>query len=110
MRCVSDRFATRICRPKPACPAVLILFFRLFGKRVMVLHEVVQPFFQNMCIDLCRGNVRMTQQFLDGAKVGAVGKQVAGEGVAQHMRRDRRHADAGARGQRFQVAGKDLAW
>ena len=51
----------------------------------------------------------MSEKFLHGAKVGAIGKQMTGKGMAQHMRRDRRNADAGAGGEILQVAGKNLA-
>ena len=40
-----------------------------------------------MGIDLGRGNIGMTQQFLDASQIGTVIQEVGGEGVAQHMRR-----------------------
>ena len=39
-----------------------------------------------MGIDLGRGNIGMTQQFLDASQIGTVIQEVGGEGVAQHMR------------------------
>ena len=50
----------------------------------------------------------MPEQLLHGAQVGAVLQEMAGESVAQHMRRDFRSRNAGARGKRLQVARKDL--
>ena len=50
----------------------------------------------------------MAEQLLHGAQIGAVLQQMAGKGVAQHVRRYLRRGDAGPRGQPLQVAGKDL--
>ena len=76
---------------------------------MMVVDQPHQPLLQHMRIDLRRRNVGVAEQLLHGAQVGAVLQQMAGEGMAQHVRRNLCRGDAGARGKRFQVAGEDLA-
>ena len=65
---------------------VLFVLFRLFGKGVMRLNQLLQPFFKDMRIDLCRRNVGMSEEFLNYAKVGAVGKKMACKGVTHDVR------------------------
>jgi hypothetical protein len=48
--------------------------------------ELLEPFACNVRINLCRGNIRVTQQHLDHSQIGAVIEQMRGEGVAQGMR------------------------
>ena len=48
-----------------------------------------------MRVDLRRGDIGMAEHELHAAQVGAALEQVAGEGVAQHVRRDARRIDAG---------------
>ena len=65
-----------------------IAVIKLVGKRMVVLHQFLQPFLQDMGVDLCGRNIGMAEQLLHSTKVGAVLKQVTCEGVAQPMRRD----------------------
>jgi glutamyl-Q tRNA(Asp) synthetase len=46
-----------------------------------------QPVLQHMGIDLRGGDVGMAEHLLQAAQVGAAGQQMAGEGMAQHVRR-----------------------
>ena len=57
---------------------------------VVFQHQRLEPFFQHMGINLCRADIGMAQQRLDGAQIGAAFQQVGGKGVAQHMRADAR--------------------
>src|SRR5262249_37302209 len=55
------------------------------GKRVQVAHEALQPLLDDVGVNLRRGNVRVAEQSLDDAQVGAVVQKVAREGVPQHV-------------------------
>ena len=57
---------------------------------MQVAHQRLQPFLQHMGIDLRGGDVGVAEQSLHHAQVGAVVQQVAGEGMAQHMRAESR--------------------
>jgi len=54
----------------------------------MRLHQRLQPFLQDLGVDLGGGDVGMAQEQLQAAQVGATAQQVAGEGMPQHMRAD----------------------
>ncbi len=56
-----------------------------FRERMVIGDEAQKPLFQNMGVDLRRADIGMAEQFLHGAKVGAVLQEMAGEGVAQDM-------------------------
>ena len=73
---------------------VLIVFFGLFGKGVMRLHQLVKAFFQHMSVDLCCRNVRMAKQFLHDAQIGAILKEMAGKRMPHNMRRNQRRCRA----------------
>ena len=79
------------------------------GQRMMVGNKRPHPLFQHMGVDLRCRNVGMTQKHLHSPEIGAIGKQMRGEGVAQHMRRYRRRIEAGRRHNGLQLAGKGLA-
>ena len=51
----------------------------------------------------------MAEQLLHRAQVGAAVEQMAGEGVAQHVRDDALGVEAGLLGQLLQVLGEALA-
>ena len=53
--------------------------FPMHALQVLIVH---------MGVDLCRGNVCVTEEFLDDTQVGAVGQEMGGKGVAQQMRVD----------------------
>src|SRR5689334_22420876 len=53
---------------------------------MMLLIHALQPVYRNMGIDLCRRDIRMTQNCLHSAEVGAVFNHMRGTTVAQHMR------------------------
>ena len=57
-------------------------------------YQRAQLLVDHVGVDLGGGDVGMTQH-LDTAQVGAAFQQVAGEGVAQHVRRNARRVDAG---------------
>ena len=54
---------------------------------MMVRDHGGKPLGLDVGIDLRRGDVRVTKHRLHRAQVSAVGDQVAGKGVAQHVRR-----------------------
>ena len=78
-------------------------------QRVQVAHHSLHSFVEHMRIDLCRRNIGMTEQFLDDAQIGAILQQMAGEGVAQHVRADPRRRDSCRSGNGLEVAGEKLA-
>jgi hypothetical protein len=51
----------------------------------------------------------MAEELLDHPEVGAVLEEVAGKGVAEHMRRDPGRGYPGGRRKSLEVAGKGLA-
>ena len=51
--------------------------------------QLLQPLARNVGVDLRRRDVRVAEQQLHHAQVGAVVEQVRGEGVAQRVRRER---------------------
>ena len=73
------------------------------------LHGLTQTFFQNMGIDLSRGNVRVPKHLLYGAKVGAIGKKVGRKGVSQNMWRYAYGIDAGCQRKVSQQLRKPLS-
>src|SRR5688500_17448856 len=81
---------------------------RRVGKRVMVVDEPYQPFLKHVGVDLGRRYVGMAEQLLDRSEIGAVLQQMAGKGMAQHVRRDLCRGNAGTRGQRLQIPCKNL--
>ena len=62
-----------------------------------------------MRVDLRRGDVGMAEHQLHAAQVGAALEQVAGEGMAQHVRRDARRIDAGGQRRLLQELREALA-
>ena len=51
------------------------------------LYQLAQSVAEDVRVNLGRGDVGMTQHLLDAAQIGAVVEQMAGEGMAQHVRR-----------------------
>ena len=68
------------CRTRGAAP----------GQRMVRAHGRRQALGLNMGVDLRGRDVGVTKHRLHRAQIGAAGEQVAGEGVAQHVRRDAR--------------------
>lgn len=73
-----------------------------------IAYHRFHPFVEHMRIDLRRGNVGVSEQFLNDTQIGAVLQQMAREGMAQHMRAHARNGDSGARGDRLDVARENL--
>ena len=67
-----------------------------------------QPLLQHVGVDLRGGDVGVAEELLDDAEIGAVLQQVAGEGMAHHVRRDLRRGNPGPRRQVLEIAGKSL--
>ena len=59
----------------------------MFGERVVIAHEGLKPFVENVGVNLRRGNIRVPQHLLHGAQVSTAAQEMAGEGMAQHMGR-----------------------
>src|SRR3546814_10511806 len=57
------------------------------GERMALLHQRLQALAQHVGVDLRGRDVGVAQHLLQRAQVGAVVQQMAGEGVAQHVRR-----------------------
>src|SRR5260221_52010 len=68
-------------------------------QRVMRLDQRLEPLAEHMGIDLRRRDIGVAEHLLDAAQIGAVVEEMAGEGVAQHMRRDAPGIDAGEDGE-----------
>ena len=49
---------------------------------------LLQSLFQDVCVDLRRGDVSVAQHLLYRAEIGAVCEKVGRESMAQHMRRN----------------------
>ena len=75
---------------------------------MMLLDEAPQPLLDDMGVDLRGRDVGMAEQLLHGAKIRAALQQMAGEGVAEHMRRDARRLDAGGERERLQLLAEAL--
>ena len=67
-----------------------------------------QSFTCNVGVDLCGGDIRVTEQQLHNAKIRPMIDQVCGEGVAQYVRRDCCR-DAGLEGVALDDVPKHLA-
>ena len=76
---------------------------------MQIAHQALEPLIEHMRIDLCRRNVRMAEQHLHHAQIGAIVKEVAGKSVAKSVGCDLERVQARAEGQSFQLAGKMLA-
>ena len=62
-----------------------------------------------MGIDLRGGDVGVAQHLLDAAQIGAMVEQMAGKGMAQHMRRQPGGVEAGFQRQLLQQLAAALA-
>ena len=76
---------------------------------MQIAHQALQALLQHMGVDLRRGNIGMAEQRLHHAQIGAVVQQVAGEGVAQHVRAHLRRRAARRCRERLELAGEMLA-
>ena len=79
------------------------------GKRVMGLDHLPQPLGLHMGVDLCRRNVRMAQHLLDRAQIRPAVQQVAGEAMAQHVRRKLCGIDPGLAAPAPSASGRSAA-
>ena len=57
-------------------------------QRMSARYQRAQPLVEHMGVDLRGRDVGMAEHRLHAAQIGVVRQQVAGEGVAQHVRRD----------------------
>ena len=62
-----------------------------------------------MGVDLGGRNIRMPKHLLNRPQVGPAFQQIAGKGVAQHMRRNLAEVEAASRRQGFKFYGEMLA-
>src|SRR5437660_7405987 len=62
-----------------------------------------------MRINLRRRDVGVAEELLHDAEIGSVLQEMAGEGMAEDVRRDFRRRDPGCRGERLEVAREGLA-
>ena len=76
---------------------------------MQIAHQAFQALVEDVSVDLGRGNVGVPKQRLHHAQVGAVVQEVAGEGVAQHVRAHLRRSQSGGSGQCLELAGEVLA-
>lgn len=74
----------------------------------MLENDFFKPLFQYVGIDFGRRDIGVSQQLLDCAQIRAAIKQMAGEGVAQNVRRDALGIKAGGYGRFFQILGEAL--
>ena len=93
------KVVSRADKPRAAngvvAPAVSRLAPRGPGKRMMLLDEGFEPFLEHVRVDLSRADVGVAEETLDSAQIGAAGKQVRREGMAQHVGRDLRVVETG---------------
>jgi hypothetical protein len=71
---------------KKASPTVLRTVALAIGQRVQIAHQAFEPLFDHMGVDLRGRNIGMSEQRLHDPQIRAVVQQMAGEGVAQHVR------------------------
>src|SRR6185312_10297581 len=83
-------------------------FWLAIGQWMKVAHECFQAFFQDVRINLCRRNIGMPEKCLHYTKIRAIVQQMAGEGMAQHMRAQARGLNSARRSERLEVACKML--
>ena len=76
---------------------------------MQVAHQALQPLLDYMGIDLRSRDIGVAEQRLHDAQIGAVMQEVAGEGVAQHVRGDQPRREARCGRQLLQVARKMLS-
>ena len=76
---------------------------------VMLLDKTPQALLDDMGVDLGGRDVGMAEQLLHRAEIGASLEQMAGEGVAEHVRRDPRRLDARAERERLQLLTETLS-
>lgn len=79
------------------------------SERVVGLDQLAQLFLQHMGIDLRGRDVDMAKHLLHRAQVGAMGQQMRGKGVAQHVRRDAAQRQTGVQRQFLQQLPDALA-
>src|SRR5258708_1931853 len=78
------------------------------GEWMMVLDQRTQLFRNDMRVDLGGCYVGMAQHELHTAQIGAGFEQMAGEGMAQDVRRDAYRVDAGGKRRLLQELGETL--
>ena len=71
-------------------------------------HDLFQAFLQNVRVNFGRGNVRVPQKLLDCSQIRPPIEKVAGEGVAQDMRRNALGIKASGFSQRLQFEAQML--
>ena len=54
----------------------------------MRLNQLLQPFRQDMGVNLGRRDIGMSEQFLQAAQIGPVRQQMRGKGMAQYVGRE----------------------
>ena len=75
----------------------------------MLVDELFQAFLEHVRVDFRGRDVRMTQQLLHCAQIGAAIQKMAGEGVAQHMRGHAFRIKAGLLARRSSDRAQSLA-
>ena len=76
---------------------------------MMLLDEPPEPFLDDMGVDLGRGDIGVAEKLLHGAQIRAPLQQMAGEGMAEHMRGDARRLDPGAKQRAPLALGRNAA-
>src|SRR5262249_3186683 len=76
---------------------------------VEALDRRLEPLALDMGVNLSGRNIGMAEHLLDSPQIGAAGEQVAGKGVAQHMRRDPPVIESRLACERLELDGKMLA-
>src|SRR5437016_4504812 len=62
-----------------------------------------------MGVDLCRRDIGMAEHLLHASQIGSMIEEMAGEGVAQHMRRQAGRVEPGSERQRLEQLAAALA-
>ena len=76
---------------------------------VMLLHQPAQALLDDMGVDLRGRDVGMAEKLLHRAQIGPPLEQVAGEGMAQHMRRNPGRIEIRGERQPLQLLAETLA-
>lgn len=75
----------------------------------MLLDEPAKPLLDDMGVNLCRRDIGMAEKLLHRAQISAPLEQMAGKGMAEHVRGDARGLDPDLKGERLQLLAEALA-
>ena len=76
---------------------------------MVLLDELLQPFSQEMRVNLGRRDIGMTEQHLQAAQIRAPREKMGRKGMPQHVRRDTRRINACFQDELLELQKESLA-